>query len=450
MKNYFKHLKTELESRAPQMSNEVKQTTIVTQQKRKSPFASLFNSWQRVAAFCVALVLVVGVGVIGTAHLTNNSYQANATYVSLSINPSFSLMLDSNDKVVKVVATNYDGEVVLTDQLATQLLGKSADQAASTLVEQAIALGYAGDGVVNVTAVSSKGDDKAQKVLDKISHTASQTLQSLGSASVVETAKQTLEQLQQTAEYYFGEHGKTDVKGLIETMSQVPGYLERLQSLPQDQFEKEMESYNLQSKLSAIRKHLADLHAKNVVLQQVDWATVDDLYTQIANQILLNPSLWGKDPIGMLFDSRQDLSQEMQQLLDQLQARLQPVIDRGVKLDTYGGLLATKQSYQRVDEMLQKLHQIDDYIVQGNSFMQGLIDGLVDEICFWLQSAVEDAQGVMDEINSSITASNPHDFANSVKDKIDRDRNNRKEQHGNGAPNGFPNQGGNEQQGEKK
>lgn len=446
MKNYFKHLKTELESRAPQMSNEVKQTTIVTQQKRKSPFASLFNSWQRVAAFCVALVLVVGVGVLGTAHLTNNSYQANATYVSLSINPSFSLVLDSNDKVVRVVATNYDGEVVLTDQLATQLLGKSADQAASTLVEQAIALGYAGDGVVNVTAVSSKGEDKAQKVLDKISHTASQTLQNLGSASVVETAKQTLEQLQQTAEYYFGEHGKTDVKGLIETMSQVPGYLERLQSLPQDQFEKEMESYNLQSKLSAIRKHLADLHAKNVVLQQVDWATVDALYTQLTNQILLNPSLWGKDPIGMLFDSRQDLSQEIQQLLDSLQANLQPVIDNDIKFDTYGGLLATKQSYQRVEEMLQKLHQIDGYIVEGNSIVQGLIDGLVDEICFWLESAVEDASGVMEEINSSITASNPHDFANSVKDKIDRERNNRKEQHGNGATN----QGGHGQHGGKR
>ena len=77
MKNYLKNLKTELESRAPQMSNEVKQTTIVTQPKRTSPLASMFSSWQRVAAFCVALVLVVGVGVLGTTHLTNNGYQAN-------------------------------------------------------------------------------------------------------------------------------------------------------------------------------------------------------------------------------------------------------------------------------------------------------------------------------------------------------------------------------------
>ena len=133
MKNYLKNLKTELESRAPQMSNEVKQTTIVTQQKRKSPFASLFNSWQRVAAFCVALVLVVGVGVIGATHMTNNGYQANATYMSVSINPSFSLVLDSNDKVVKVVATNYDGEVVLSPETASTLSKVTASPSATSI-----------------------------------------------------------------------------------------------------------------------------------------------------------------------------------------------------------------------------------------------------------------------------------------------------------------------------
>ena len=432
MKNFFKQLKNELDSHTPPMSNQLQQTKIVVEDKPKQTSKPTIFTWQRVMAFCVAFVLVVGLGVVG---LDGASYQENASYVTLSINPSFSLMLDSNDCVVKVVATNYDGEVVLSDELSAQLIGKSADQVASSLVEQAVELGYVGDGVVTVTAVSAKGDSRAEKILNSISQTTNQTLQNLGMPFVVETVKQTVDELKQTVSQYFGDQSKNGVSGLINAMAQAPSYLEQLSNIPPEDFDKQLEDYNLKNKLNAIRKYLQDLQAKNAVLQQVNWDRLGQLYQSVAFALMLENTK--VDPVKLAFDRNQhpNLSAEVTADLDEMAMLLQPVVDVGVKFESYTELLFAKETYQRVDEMVAKLNEIDGYILEGSEFVKDLIQACIDEVCAWIEGIVDDAEAFAGEVNSCISANNPQEFANSIKDKISAERTDRKNQHGNGGHN---------------
>ncbi|MBR2974451.1 MAG: hypothetical protein IKC47_01755 [Clostridia bacterium] len=435
MKNYLKQLKTELDSRAPEMSSKVKQTSIVTNQQRKPMLASIFGTWQRVAAFCVALVLVIGVGVVGVGHVKDANYQANASYVALSINPSFTIMLDSNDKVVKVVATNYDGEVVLSDELSAQLQGTPADEAVTTLVDNTYSMGYQGDGTVDVAVASAQKESKVAKLMQKVQQSASQVAQQYGIDAKVQVAKQSVEQLQQLAKGYFNQAEST-LQGLLNQLSQAPSYMQQLEAQANAQFDKAVQDYGLQSKVDALKGFVATLQQRNDLLSST-YDTIEALCTEIGTYALFEGIF--DDPIELLSSpKRAEIeSVHLVTLLNSLEQALSPLAQASIKVESFPDLILAKQSYQQADSMIGKLKQIQDELSKQGQILDELLQGYVVELCNWVAALIEDAQQAFDQIDSFVSTANPQDFIGSVKDKVNQDRIERAPQGGqHGKPQG--------------
>ena len=78
------------------------------------------------------------------------------SYVGIDVNPSVSLVLDKNDKVLSVLADNEDAQVLLYGE---NLVGMSADEAAKKIAELSVELGYLNENNrgVNIT-VEGKAD----------------------------------------------------------------------------------------------------------------------------------------------------------------------------------------------------------------------------------------------------------------------------------------------------
>ncbi|MBK5211769.1 MAG: hypothetical protein JJE36_05610 [Coriobacteriia bacterium] len=106
-------------------------------------------------SFAVALsvaVLAVGGSVGGYAF-----YQTPQSYLSLDINPSIELGVNSFGKVVMAEAYNADGEKVLN---GTDVVGSNVDEATDALITSTGANGYiAGDGSTIISLTSETDDD---------------------------------------------------------------------------------------------------------------------------------------------------------------------------------------------------------------------------------------------------------------------------------------------------
>ena len=103
------------------------------------------------------------------------------TFVSLDINPSVELILDANDRVVSVYGTNEDGQVLLYGETSA-ILGKDVDTAIEFITASAVELGYLDEDnkVVELSASSTVGSRKSDKVLEKIDAKLTATADSLG------------------------------------------------------------------------------------------------------------------------------------------------------------------------------------------------------------------------------------------------------------------------------
>ena len=81
------------------------------------------------------------------------------SYVGIDVNPSVSLLLDKNDKVVSVVAENEDAQVLLYGEAS--LVGMDAEDAAKKIAELSVELGYLNEDNkgVNITVEGKAGGD---------------------------------------------------------------------------------------------------------------------------------------------------------------------------------------------------------------------------------------------------------------------------------------------------
>ena len=87
------------------------------------------------------------------------------SYVGIDVNPSVSLVLDKDNKVVSVIAENEDAQVLLYGEAS--LVGMSAEDAAKKIAELSVRLGYLGEDNhgVNITV---EGKANAEKLTDGI------------------------------------------------------------------------------------------------------------------------------------------------------------------------------------------------------------------------------------------------------------------------------------------
>lgn len=151
VKDFFKTVDCELNKVVPKMSEEVKNAPIVvcdTQeeivvQENKSFSLKEFFTPKRLGVFATVLV-VAFVAVFGSLSFAGAfSKVSNGAVVSIDINPSFELLLGKNMKVEKVVSTNADGDVILTEEgLRESLVGKSVEEALKIIAQKASDYGF--------------------------------------------------------------------------------------------------------------------------------------------------------------------------------------------------------------------------------------------------------------------------------------------------------------------
>ncbi len=142
-----------------QNCHEQKGTVIpMTTKKRK-------NWIPKVAAAAAALVLVLGLG------LGFGIYQANCkvvSTVSIDVNPSLELHLNSKNKVVCVDALNEDGRDILGDK---QLSGKSLEEAMDDLLGAMIEKGYLNENANSVlVSVDGENEEKSAALKETVNN----------------------------------------------------------------------------------------------------------------------------------------------------------------------------------------------------------------------------------------------------------------------------------------
>ncbi len=116
--NFKKQLNKEFDKIIPPQSERLKNEKITVIQEKN--FSSKFNFRKMVLSFSLVLVFafISVFSVIFANRFGDNSgikAENYTSYITISINPSFSILTDEKGEVSNVVADNYDGEIVLSD-----------------------------------------------------------------------------------------------------------------------------------------------------------------------------------------------------------------------------------------------------------------------------------------------------------------------------------------------
>lgn len=117
------------------------------------------------------LVVALAVGMLTGCQLTlpdesDAAFKESAAVFTLDVNPGFRVYVKADDTVLKVEATNEDGEAPL---LELELVGKSYEAAVEELVDELEAEGYLEDGTGSVLiSVEKKAKDISEKLNEKL------------------------------------------------------------------------------------------------------------------------------------------------------------------------------------------------------------------------------------------------------------------------------------------
>ncbi|MCD8372621.1 MAG: hypothetical protein LUD27_04905 [Clostridia bacterium] len=111
----------------------------------------------RVGACCVVLAMA---GSLASACDTSTKDEA-VSYVSVDVNPSISLSLDKNDKVLSVYAANEDAQVLLYEE---DLTGLSVEDALAKIADLSVEMNYINDGNYGVD-ILVEGEADADEII---------------------------------------------------------------------------------------------------------------------------------------------------------------------------------------------------------------------------------------------------------------------------------------------
>lgn len=143
---------------------------------------------KRKMALALSGALLLSLGGGGYAYAQNTP----VAYVSMDINPSVELSVNTFDKVISVEAYNEDGKKVLE---GTNLINSDVKKAINAVISNAIADGYIKeDGSSGIEITTSSNKDKISNELDESAkEAASETLDNNNLKATVETEKVALE-----------------------------------------------------------------------------------------------------------------------------------------------------------------------------------------------------------------------------------------------------------------
>jgi hypothetical protein len=124
----------------------------------------------------IVIVLVLIIGVIGFIIFNNNKVVSTVT---LDINPSIEINLNSNEKVVSIKALNDDAKDIVNDDLK----GKSLEDSLNIITDNLIDKGYAFEGEMLEVILYSEGDISNSQLEEKV--TRSLREKNIGSSIVI-------------------------------------------------------------------------------------------------------------------------------------------------------------------------------------------------------------------------------------------------------------------------
>ena len=128
--------------------------------------------------FCACLVMLVVL--VGGLSLVGCGKKDEEKLMAVSLNPALEFVLDKNDKVVSVTATNDDGNYILTK---VSFEGMTAKEAVNEFLRVAKENGFVISGEVDATEnqlkVSISGDD-AKNLFNQVKKSATAYLETLG------------------------------------------------------------------------------------------------------------------------------------------------------------------------------------------------------------------------------------------------------------------------------
>ncbi len=178
-KNYKEMLNASFEAATPEMRDDVRHAGIVTapekataasgNQKRRHGFSRKYV--QALIAACMCVVVLVSAVLVNTFAPMPGIPTDYSSFITLEINPAFSITVDKNGNLDRVTADNYDAEVVL-DSIAEDgiRLKIHYDKAIKVLISYAQALGYfsTSDGINIDIYNCMAGEDVCQEMQNHI------------------------------------------------------------------------------------------------------------------------------------------------------------------------------------------------------------------------------------------------------------------------------------------
>lgn len=195
--NFKKQLNKEFDKIIPPQSERLKNEKITVIQEKKS--APKFNFKKIVLSFSLVLVFafISVFSVIFANRFGGNSgikAENYTSYITISINPSFSILTDEKGTVSNVVADNYDGEIVLSDLTFT-------NENYKTVIEKIINSCKKSGYINSTNAISVEIACKNQKSYSKIEQEIQTAINSVvsGNQNAVEIKEKNQELLKELA-----------------------------------------------------------------------------------------------------------------------------------------------------------------------------------------------------------------------------------------------------------
>ncbi len=236
MKNrdLFKKLNKEFDEVVPPMSQRVKEQPIKIAQKAKTAQTVAPEKTQRngrfsftfraVAVACSLLIVFVALAVI----IPNVGYRQNDTFVSMKINPEFSLVADSKGKVVNVAAVNRDAEVVIyaLKEEGQTIEGTDIEVALGRLATVSYRLGYRADGQISISAISVRGDAATDEICRSAKAEVETSLADIAQVTV-NAVRESVEELKQRVQT-FADDVQDDLQSLVSAMARRTDYFGEL------------------------------------------------------------------------------------------------------------------------------------------------------------------------------------------------------------------------------
>ena len=236
MKNrdLFKKLNKEFDEVVPPMSQRVKEQPIKVAKQAKTAQTVAPEKTQRngrfsftfraVAVACSLLIVFVALAVI----IPNVGYRQNDTFVSMKINPEFSLVADSKGKVVNVAAVNRDAEVVIyaLKEEGQTIEGTNIEEALGRLATVSYRLGYRADGQISISAVSVRGDAATDEICRSAKAEVETSLADIAQVTV-DAVRESVEELKQRVQT-FADDVQDDLQSLVSAMARRTDYFGEL------------------------------------------------------------------------------------------------------------------------------------------------------------------------------------------------------------------------------